>query len=68
MPTFTPPSFSALLQPLRQLARRWTPSRRNLRRRPPPQHGTLAQPLPPSSQLWKVDHAELQQALERSWH
>jgi hypothetical protein len=68
MTTFTPPSFSALRQPLRQLARRWTPSRPSVRRRRPPPHRTLAQPRTPPVELWKVDHTELQQALELSWH
>jgi hypothetical protein len=68
MRIFTRSVFPAFRRTLRRLGRRLTPSTRHLRRRRPPRHGTLAQPLPPSRQLWQVDHAELQQALERSWH
>jgi hypothetical protein len=68
MTTFTPPGFSAFLQPLRQLARRWPTRQPSVRRRRPPRREALAQPRTPPAGLWKVDHTELQQALERSWH
>jgi len=67
MTTFPRPAPASLRQPLRHLARRWTPSRTSVHRRRPPRHRTLAQPLALPVELWDMEQSELKAALERSW-
>ncbi len=68
MTTLPLPTPSTFLKPLRQLARSRTASRTGVRRRRPRRHRTLAQPPPLPVELWDIDHTELRNALEQSWH
>ncbi len=68
MTTFPRPAPTTILQPLREFARRWSPSRTTKRAARPPRLGTLAHPPAQPIDLWEVDHTELRTALDESWH